>query len=166
LVTLAAFEHMQTAFRLVEIAGLDVSLWLHTDKNPSKAEWDAACAQTAALGRRRGGDFSSLRTIIISDGGAPSSEQRTQFFGIFARPTKTSLITSALANPVKRAIANAIASWLNPAFRVYGPANGPAAFAYVDLVAQHEAVFRAFDELQSKLPPVETLALVRKAVEP
>ena len=113
---------METAFRLTKIGALHVAFWLHTAIDPLLEEWSAACTELRALKHRSPAVESSLRTLIISDGGAPDSRQRAELSGIFTVDTKTSLISNALSNPVKQALVSLFVTWLNPGLRAYPPA--------------------------------------------
>jgi len=154
---------MHTVFRLTRIGPFDAALWLHTKEDPSDSEWDQGCGELLALKQRNDGDSSHLRTVIISDGGAPNARQRSHFSGLFTGPTKSSLITVSLTNPVKRAIANVITTWLNPGFRAFSPARTREALAYVELLSEQAALWKHFDELANVLGMTETLLLARKA---
>ena len=154
---------MHTVFRLTRIGLFDVALWLHTKEDPTDSEWDQGCDELSALKQRSGGDASRLRTVILSDGGAPNARQRSKFSGLFTGPTKSSLITVSLTNPVKRAIANLITTWLNPGFRAFGPPRTSEALTYVELLSEQAAIWKHFDELANILGMTETLLLARKA---
>lgn len=155
---------METAVKLVKVGQRDISLWLHTAKNPSDDEWDAACEMHAAIGRQDPQRMLKLRSLVLSDGGAPTSKQRSRLFSLFAAPFHSSLISTALDNPLKRAIANTIASFMNPKFRMHSPEQSYAALQHVDLVLDSKAILAHLDDLQRQLAPIETLALMKQAL--
>lgn len=154
---------MEMAMSVVKRGQLDVLLWLHTAKNPPAPEWERACEQIAELKSNSHGDISRIRSLVISDGGAPSSTQRSRLFrDIFdQRASKLSLVTPVLVNPIKRGIATAI-GWLNPSFRAFDPARWPEALAHIDLADQIEGIWPAFQKLQATLPTIGTLEFIAK----
>jgi hypothetical protein len=133
--------------------------WLHTAKNPPTQEWEACLAAARRAKRESGGDL-DLRSLVVSDGGAPNVKQRQEIFaGVLGGVrSPTAVITNSLTNPVKRGVATAIA-WLNPAFRAFDPAMAREAFAHVGCQnpADRDAIWAALLELQRGLARVTTL---------
>jgi hypothetical protein len=135
--------------------------WLHTAKNPPTQEWEACIATAAQAQRAASGDVNRLRSLVVSDGGAPNVRQRQEIFAgvLGGAKSPTALITSSLTNPVKRGVATAIV-WLNPSFRAFDPAMTREAFAHVGCQdpADQDAIWRALLKLQRGLARVTTLA--------
>src|SRR5687767_15044620 len=104
--------------KAVELGTLGVAIWLHTAEDPSPDEWGSGIQATRALKDARGANASSIRSVVVSDGGAPNTKQRHELtYDVFeGRPHKLSVMTNVLENPIKRGVATAI-SWLNPAFK-------------------------------------------------
>ena len=155
---------MEMAMSVLKRGQLDVLLWLHTTKNPPALEWERACEQIAELKSNSQGDISRIRSLVISDGGAPNSTQRSRLFGdIFEhRACKLSVVTPVLSNPIKRGVATAI-GWLNPAFRAYEPVRWPEALAHIDVADQIEGIWPGFEKLQATLPTIRTLEFIARA---
>jgi hypothetical protein len=151
------------AFKMLQLRGLHLALYLHTEQDPSDAEWTAGCQAFRQLRKQCGEHTASLRTLVISDGGAPNTRQRAQFF----RPNvggrhRASVISVALSNPVKRGIATAI-TWLNPHFRAFEPSHWAEAFAHVGLSQHVDTVWREFAKLQRGLSQTRTLGVIARA---
>jgi hypothetical protein len=145
---------------IVEYQGLTLALWLHTAKDPPQPEWHDAITRIAA----RKQDMSKWRSLVISDGGAPNSQQRSELAALHGSvPMKLAVITTVLANPVKRGIATAI-MWFNPAMRAVGPEQSAKAFAHLDLQHAFADLLPHFARLQAELPRVATLDAVREVM--
>jgi len=134
-----------------------VFVWLHTENDPTEDEWDAAFEAIKAKLKQEAALLTQVRSLVISDGGAPGGVQRARIGREF--PVKSSVITTVLSNPVKRGIATAL-SWVNPRFFFGSPKEATRALAHLDLTDQWDVLRPAFLELQQKLPPNHTLELV------
>jgi hypothetical protein len=142
---------------MLQLRSLHVALWLHSEHDPSAAEWNSGCQ---AFRKQCGENTASLRTLIISDGGAPNAIQRAEFFQPrFGGLHRTALISLSLSNPVKRGIATAI-SWLNPRFRAFEPERWSEAFAHAGLARHFDAVWSELAKLQRGLPENRTLRII------
>ncbi|MEY2937243.1 MAG: hypothetical protein RL033_7992 [Pseudomonadota bacterium] len=153
----------QTAFRMIQVGHLHVGLWMHSERDPSAEEWTASCRAFRKLRESCGESTGTLRSLIVSDGGGPNSQQRAQFFRE-AQITQypTAVITNALDNPIKRGIATAI-SWTNPRFRAFDPERWWQAFQHVGLADKIARVWSELAELQAQLPPNQTFQLIASA---
>ena len=154
------------AFTMLQLRDLHLALWLHSEQDPSDAEWTAACQAFRQLRKQCGENTASLRALIISDGGAPNTRQRAQFFqpNVGGRH-RASAISIALSNPVKRGIATAI-TWVNPRFRAFEPLYWCEAFAHVGLSRHIDTVWNEFAKLQRSLPENRTLRAIAAAARP
>jgi hypothetical protein len=149
---------------MLQMRNLHVGLWLHTERDPSAEEWTAGCHAFQELRDHCGADIASLRALVISDGGAPNAIQRAQFF----RPAlgglqRTSAISNALSDPVKRGIVTAI-TWVNPRFRAFAAQQWWDALAHVGLTQHAAQVWNEFAKLQRGLPPNQTLREIGREV--
>lgn len=128
-----------------------VALWLHTELDPPDHQWSAAVQALVRERRTRGLTPSHLRCIVISDGGAPSVEQRVELFRDVheGQPARVAAVTLALSNPVKRGIATAI-SWVNPGIRFFQPARFQDALAYLDLSDHRREIEREFRDMKER----------------
>jgi hypothetical protein len=140
---------------------LMVILWLHTQADPPDPEWDSAVSKLFGLRNARRLSADLIRQLVISDGGAPNALQRKEMADFFyGMPSKLSVVTPVLANPVKRGVATAV-TWLNPASRFYEPPEMTQAIAYLDLTSVTSTLEAEFQRLQKQLPPIRTLAAVQ-----
>jgi hypothetical protein len=143
--------------KIVEHHGLVLALWLHTANDPPQPEWQDAINRLA----QRKEDISTWRSLVISDGGAPNSQQRAELAALHGKqPMKLGVITTSLANPVKRGIVTAI-TWFNPAMRAVGPEQSVTVLAHLDLLDSFDMLSDHFLQMQAQLPRVATLDQVR-----
>jgi len=151
---------MDAAVSVVKAKEYDVCVWLHTAKDPPMDEWLKAMEITRAAKLARG-DGSRIRSLVISDGGAPNATQRGQLDDAFDnKPHKLVVVTIALSNPIKRGIATAI-SWINPAFRAVSPAQVDIGLTHLDLSGKLEMFFPELDRMQKLMAPVITLQMLK-----
>lgn len=138
-------------------------IWLHTAVDPSPVDWAAGIEKTMALKTQLG--LPELRSLVVSDGGAPNVAQRGELtHKVFdGKPSKLAVLTNALSNPIKRGVATAI-SWVNPAFLALPPERWRDAFHHLDLESELDAVVAVLDELQKGLPPVKTLTELKQMI--
>jgi hypothetical protein len=154
---------MELALATLRIRSYSVALWLHTDVDPPKDEWNVALDHLIAETKTMRVD--QMRHLVISDGAAPSTAQRSRMNKELARdqPLRLAVITTVLSNPIKRGVATAL-SWANPQIKFFQPAQAHAALAHVDLADDVERIWNEYVELQSKLPPVKILEPVANAL--
>jgi hypothetical protein len=154
---------MDMSFTTLERARHRLVLVLHTAENPSLLEWAEYEAELRRLKHLGGGDSASILNLVVSDGGAPNTTQRSAFqndiFG--GKAAQVALLTNSLSNPVKRGIAKAI-TWLNPGFRIFEPDDLPGALDYLESSEAFDDVWRGYCALQARMPPVETLAVIAR----
>lgn len=139
-----------------------IVLWLHSSVNPSDEEWDRACSQVAGWRRAQGVDVGRLRQLVVSDGAAPSARQRSRSSQEVqgGQPTKVAVVTTVLANPIKRGVATAL-SWLNPSIRFYEPSAMAMALQYLDIADHASSVKNGFEKLEPELGTLKALRMVR-----
>ena len=152
---------MEMAITSLRANRLLVFVWLHTENDPADHEWDAAFEAIKAKLKKEAAPLSEVRSLVISDGGAPGGVQRARIGREF--PAKSSVITTVLSNPVKRGIATAL-SWVNPRFFFGSPKEAIRALAHLDLDGQWDVLEPAFRELQKQLPPNHALELAAKVM--
>ena len=153
---------MEMGLTIAKCADLHVAVWLHTEQDPPAAPWAEALARIADLKARLGGDVSNIRMMVVTDGGAPNSSQRSELFAqLLDGKAKTTVVTTVLSNRLKRGIATAI-FWLNPNFRAFGPEQFTQALTYLDLVAHEGTVISALQQLQKVVSPTKTLPMITK----
>jgi hypothetical protein len=155
---------VEEVYVTIEIGGLGVILSLHTSVNPTPESWLRYLDVLRAVLKEHRGNVDELRSLVISDGGAPNAAQRKQVMDVVhGKPNKIGVITNSLDNPLKRGVATAL-TWLNPAFRAVLPARWSEIFAHLDLHQHVDEVFLEFDAMQGKLPENTTLAEVKRLV--
>jgi hypothetical protein len=148
---------MEVAITDLRVGRLLVFLWLHTKNDPSDEEWERAFDLMSTRRRREGVPFADMRSLVISDGGAPGGVQRVRIGREF--PFKSSVITTVLSNPVKRGIATAL-SWVNPRYFFGAPKDALRASEHLDLADQWDVMWPLFLQMQKQLPRNEALELV------
>jgi hypothetical protein len=153
---------MDCICRILVVDDLTVVLWLHTAKDSiTPTEWDEAMSRVVGHIRDHAVSPDRLRSLVVSDGGAPSAAQRADLNERFSRGTvvKNAVVTTVLDNPIKRGIATALA-WVNPGFRFYQPSGFLDGVAHLDLAAHRDALWAELVAMQLLLPPNRTLALI------
>jgi hypothetical protein len=144
----------------VRLGGLDVLLELANDQPMPQQGWDRRSDLVRALVARNNGDASRIRTLVVTDGGAPNARQRNEMdAAVRKQPSKTAVVTNALGNPLVRGIATAV-RWVNPAFKAVGPESWEQALEHVDLIEHGPILLVHLTELQTRLPPIKTLATI------
>ena len=150
-------------FRMVRAGGFDVALWLHTARDPRSDEWTESCSVMAEYMRTTGADVSTLRALVVSDGGAPNVIQRKEIYGpiMGGRSWKTSVVTGILTeSAVKRGIATAV-RWFNPKTCFFEPHRIRDALTHVDISPGDFApVWRALMSMQRRMRRIETLGVI------
>ena len=145
---------------MVEVDGLTVSVWLHTNVDPPMPEWDEAIATIQSYMAEHATPLERLRGLVVSDGGAPNARQRKALQSDVHkdRRSKAVVLTPVLSNPLKRGIATAI-QWVNPDFHFHQPHEVAAAMTWIDLPGRFDALYAALLVLQQRLPTVNALAM-------
>lgn len=151
---------MNMAMSIITCGELDVTVWLHTAEDPDQALWTEATKRVAELKQKRRGDVSKIRTLAVSDGGAPNSVQRGQLYSdVLGGNTLSAVVTTVLSNRFKRGIATAI-SWLNPSFRAFQPEEFEHALEHLGLKGHVSTLLAELRRLQKQLPPVKTFEML------
>jgi hypothetical protein len=153
---------MEMAFKIVTLGEYHVLLWLHTSHDPTPSEWTDALVEVDALKQRLGNGISGVRSLAITDGGAPNSIQRQQLYieSLASKTISSAAVSTVLRNPVKRSIVTAI-FWLNPNFKVFPPDRFVLALEHLGLGEYVHEIFSELQGLQQRLSPSETLQLIR-----
>jgi hypothetical protein len=156
---------MEMAFKIVAHGGCHVLLWLHTSRDPPANEWMSALAEVDAL-RQQLGQLSTVRSLAITDGGAPNAVQRQQLYieSLASKTISSAAVSTVLRNPVKRSIVTAIL-WLNPNFRAFPPERFTMALEHLSLGGSADVMMRELHGLQEQLPPSETLQLIQRHLQ-
>lgn len=157
---------MEMAFKIVPQGECYVLLWLHTSQDPPANEWKGALAEVEALKQRLGNKISNIRSLAITDGGAPDAVQRQQLYieSLASQTISSAAVSTVLRNPVKRGIVTAI-FWLNPNFKVFPPDRFALAIEHLGLGAHVDVMLKELQSLQEQLPPSETLRLIQEHLQ-
>jgi hypothetical protein len=147
------------AFSVLSVKGLEVVLALHTADDPSDTEWQSYIELLEGAKRTSRGSTASVRSLAVTDGGAPNAKQRDLTSKVAGGPLKTTAISNTLSNPIKRGITTAI-SWVNPAFIAVQPYEWEKGFKHLDLEGQLKPIVSELERLQRQLPPVTSLAQI------
>lgn len=150
--------------RILALEDLTVTVWLHTRVDPPPDQFDAALAELGRYRRQHSVLPARMRSLVVSDGGAPDSRQRSQLGAALDHaPSRMAVVTTALENPIKRGVATAL-SWLNPDIRFYQPKQLREAVAYIGLTAHEAALWAQLVEMGAELPRADaTLPLIAAA---
>src|SRR5688572_13112680 len=110
---------MQMSFEVEDLGQLSLMVVLHTAATPPLVDWERYEALVRREKLQDGKNFQRLRTLVVSDGGAPNTKQRHTLQNEVweGRPVKLALLTNSLKSPIKRGIATAL-TWMNPAFKI------------------------------------------------
>jgi hypothetical protein len=155
---------MEVATSFVTLGSFELMIWLHTARSPTREVWDEKINLLRAQKARRGGDMTTFRSLVVSDGAHPSARERNEIFGeIFGQgPYRFAAVSVDLDKAVLRGVATVI-QWLMPGFRAYKPAEIAIALAHLELTDHADAIFAELARLQEQLPANRTLQLARAA---
>lgn len=91
------------AMTIVTCGEYHAVLYLHTSANPPPELWNEGLVRITELKRKLGGDVSKVRTLAVSDGGAPNTLQRSALFAdLLEGKGKSAGVTSQLSNRLLR----------------------------------------------------------------
>jgi hypothetical protein len=155
---------MNAVSRLVTLNRLTLHLWLMTAECPSEQEWEANFVEVNAYKKARLGDLSSLRVLVISDGGRPNAKQRRMMTtDINGRPMKKAVVSPQMEKPLLRGALTAM-RWLNPGYSGFEPTQVLAALEYLDLGAFTGTIAVELASLETKLPPVQSMKVINSCL--
>jgi hypothetical protein len=118
----------------------------HTTAPPSDEEWSGYAREVEALLSRSAPE--QVRTVVFTDGGGPSAEQRRQLTEIKGWDlVRVSVVSQSVA---VRGIVTAF-SWFNPKIKAYLPIAVAAALRHLGLTPEEEsrvwAIVKEFQDL-------------------
>lgn len=124
-------------------------LVMHAKDNPSDQEWN----EYVEFAKK---NVQYLRTtLIITEGGGPSTVQRGELNDVLEKAGFKSKIAVVTLSRMVRGIVTAI-SWFNPNIKAFSTIQVPAALEYLEIpVAERDVIFREIKTLRIKLglPP-------------
>jgi hypothetical protein len=105
----------------------DLGVALHTDKDPSREEWDAWMVSVRKVPSTR------LRVLAVTDGGGPNTVHRNQFVKYLdGAKARIAVVSDAI---MVRGIVTAL-SWFTDGIRIFAPEQLHAAMAHVDMSSE------------------------------
>lgn len=149
---------MEMAFEIAQVGRQHVTLWLHTDLNPTAERWDAAIAAIHAHCAVHG---SVLPGVVFTDGGAPNAAQRKTLQAI--GKNRMSVMTTKLANPVLKGIVTAI-RWAYPAIAFFDPKDVRQALGHVGLGDDVDGVMAGLLRLQAGIAANKSFEVARASL--
>jgi hypothetical protein len=152
---------MEMAFSVEDRGRLRLQIVVHTAATPPANEWSRYEDLLREARGPRGIDIDRMRVLVVSDGGAPNTQQRHVVQNEIwqGKPVKTALLTNSLGNPIKRGIARAL-TWMNQGFLICPPHDLRGALHHLDLAHDIDAVWARCVALQAELAPVATLKVI------
>lgn len=145
---------------------IEVLLAVHTRQPPSRAEWEAWCELLHQRAEAVQWDLSRTCNLVITDGGAPSTEQRTRINSLIAQGRSSPRVAVVTDSAAVRMIARAFTIF-NPMFKVFSPRQLAAATSFLGVARPWQRdLLAALDRLEAEQlgrGAVETLGVLRQA---
>jgi hypothetical protein len=134
-------------------------VWLAAKQAPEAAEWKAYTNEVIALGRAQPEGDRLVRILVVTDGGGPSSVQRTDFVEAMGDiKVRTAVLSS---NMLVRGIVT-VFNWFNVQNKIFAPREVIAALEFVGIGATGRAsIWSTVESLASQLGGVDTVAAAR-----
>lgn len=133
----------------LDLGGRCLLLVIHGREPPTGPEWDAWLDVLRADAAERSGDFSRSSNLVLSDGGGPSTAQRTEVNNIVAVAKVEPRVALVTESVVVRTLARGL-SLFNSSFAVFEPASFRRAVSHVGLGGHEAAVLDALRTLEAK----------------
>jgi len=153
-------DWMELAFKLLKLGDLHLSISLHTAQPVPQAQWDLMLVQLRALCPAGKLAAEHTRMLVLTDGGAPDVKQRAQLSEIWGHAEiKVAVMVPGTGNAEKRGVITAL-TWLNPALGMFTPDLFARALEHLDVRAEQADVWREVLQLQQRLEPLRTVALI------
>jgi hypothetical protein len=108
----------------------DIFIALHTENAPSDEEWRRFIDATLAAANEHKGDFTKVKSLVITDGGGPNAAQRKLASDMLSgRQACTAVIShSSLIRGVITAMA-----WFNAKVKAFSPDERASAFRHLEI---------------------------------
>lgn len=134
----------------------EIMVVIHTSQPPSDAEWKEYVEGVASL------DLSTARSIVITDGGAPSAHQRKVLNDVIGGRQPPGVVISP--STFVRGVVTAL-SWFNPGLKAFAPEDFDNACKYLELSGSEiEEVWLTVDRLVEQLGNPDLRAIPRRKV--
>jgi serine/threonine-protein kinase len=144
------------------LGGLRLIVVLHSTKEPTNEEFGHYIELVRQFKEECGGDLSTLRTFVVTDGGAPNAEQRALMKRVHdGKPGLIAAVTD-LSNPFLRGAVAAI-SWFNPKLSAVGVPQWRDALNHLGL-GDHdvEPIVQIMEDLLTTMAPHRVFAEFKK----
>jgi hypothetical protein len=102
-----------------------VLIAVHNELPPTNAEWEEYVKILQKVA-----DVSAIRTLALTDGGAPNSNQRKSLNDILRGRTNLGAVITG--NTLVRSVVTALA-WFNPAVKPFAPERAKEAYLHLQL---------------------------------
>jgi hypothetical protein len=134
-------------------------VWLAGKQAPDAAEWKAYIDEVIALGRSLRENDRLVRILVVTDGGGPSSVQRTDFVEAMGDiKVRTAVLSS---NVLVRGIVT-VFNWFNVQNKIFAPKDVIGALEFVGIGATGRLqIWTTVEELATRLGGVETVDSAR-----
>jgi hypothetical protein len=135
-------------------------LWLAVRHGPDPAEWDAYIKEVVALGNSLPDKL--VQILVVTDGGGPSSVQRTDFVGAMGDVRVRTAVLSC--NTFVRGIAT-VFNWFNVHNKVFAPKEIGSALQFVGIgETTRDSIWATVESMAKQLGGLETVDMARKAL--
>lgn len=119
-------------------SGREIVIALHTRVAPSDDEWQRWVDLIRARSEKVGWDLARVGNLVITDGGAPSLEQRTAVNTLIAQGRSYPNVAVVTESPLVRTLIRGLTIF-NPQLKVFAPAEFARALTFVGFDAAMRA---------------------------
>lgn len=139
-------------------------VWLAAKQGPDAAEWKAYIDEVIALGNSLPAAERLVRILVVTDGGGPSSVQRTDFVNSMGEIRVRTAVLSA--NTFVRGVAT-VFNWFNVQNKVFAPKEVIGALEFVGIGATgRDKIWSTVEGLAARLGGLETVNSARPQLKP
>ncbi len=133
----------------------EIMVVIHTSRPPSDAEWKEYVDGVESL------ELETARSIVITDGGAPSAQQRKRLNDVLGGRQPEGVVISP--STFVRGVVTAL-SWFNPGLKAYPPEDFDKACQYLRLSpTEIEEIWLTIDRLVDLLGNPDLRAIPKRA---
>lgn len=123
-------------FGALELEGRHVLVAVHGTASPSDAEWQAWAKLLDERGRAVGDELMLLSNLVVTEGGAPTTEQRALVNGMVTRGRSLPAVAVVTSSRMVRVLVRGF-SIFNPRLRVFSPGEWRSAGLHVGVPSEH-----------------------------
>lgn len=134
-----------------EFGGRKLLIAVHTASAPSDLEWDRWLAFLDENGKQMNGDLARLPNLVFTDGGAPSTAQRTAVNMRIAQGVTLPPVAVVTNSVVVRTILRGL-SVFNPGTRAFAPTDLENALTHLDVpLSETKSILQAAKRLEMEI---------------